>query len=158
MRLYLVRHGKARRESPSGRDADRPLARLGARQARHLGRVIACADEPPVLCLCSGHTRAMQTAQLICSGLRRSDIRCPIETAKELESGRSESDVIHLIRMRSDAQCLMLVGHNPQLEIACAALTRNTDAPLTRLRTGEAVLLDTDGERTCILGRFRLDG
>lgn len=137
MRLYIVRHGKAEQDAPSGRDIDRPLRPKGVLQAKHLGRCIALAQPKPTLILTSGYARAIHTATIIQAALE-----CRLDSAVELESGKLVSDAIELIGRHTDVQTLMLVGHNPQLGMLVGALTKGLGASELLLKTGEAVVLD----------------
>ena len=46
MRLFIIRHGKAERTAPTGRDADRLLAPRGQEQARMVSEDASGIGEP----------------------------------------------------------------------------------------------------------------
>ena len=73
MRLFIIRHGKARRESHSGRDWDRKLRQRGHRQSAWLAETIAAdvagAGEDDVRLLTSPVVRAVQTSAPISEAL-----------------------------------------------------------------------------------------
>ncbi|MFG0243722.1 MAG: SixA phosphatase family protein [Phycisphaerales bacterium JB054] len=173
MRLYLIRHGKAERQSDSGLDADRRLAPRGERQAAWLGGVLRDAERPPGRIIASPAARAARTADLIAEALG-------LEAERRDEVGLSStaSRVIDLLAHAGGAggaggagdagdaggePSLALVGHNPTLSMVADVLV-NGPTPSCRigLRTGEAAVLeladpsDPVGSAT-LLGLLRLD-
>lgn len=143
MILYLVRHGKAHRDSPSGRDADRALKSRGEAQSLWLGQAISGSDtlEPPRLILASGLERATQTARIIQSAAGGS-----LGHAEVLEPGWPIEDMIDLVQGHMDGGeqgPLMLVGHNPQMEILCSVLDGEACEASFTMRTGMAAVFDT---------------
>jgi phosphohistidine phosphatase len=147
MRLYLMRHGKAEKKSPTGRDEDRPLQPRGERQSRWMGHSMlsAAAEERPALILASPAARADQTARLL-----HSYIGCTLKTEQRLALGNAVEDVLELIRTSAAGEggfelgrgSLVLVGHNPQLEILLPTLVAGLSADESEMRTGEAALLE----------------
>lgn len=167
MRLYLIRHGKAERQSDSGLDADRQLAPRGERQAAWLGGVLRDAERPPGRIIASPAARAARTADLIAEALG-------LEAERRDEVGLSStaSRVIDLLAHAGGAggaggtggePSLALVGHNPTLSMVADVLV-NGPTPSCRigLRTGEAAVLeladpcDPVGSAR-LLGLLRLD-
>jgi phosphohistidine phosphatase len=138
MRLYIVRHGKAETDSPTGRDQDRPLKGRGDKQARYLGAWFSVDRRRPAQIITSRFERAFETARLI-----QEAVGCQLQTAPELESGEPPSKAVELISGQ-DRSPLMIVGHNPQLSELIWILTRGMPAEEAGLRTGEAVVLDVD--------------
>lgn len=154
MRLFIVRHGKAHRESHSGHDEDRELMPRGLRQAQFLGQVIAARDDVPDMMLASPVRRAIETARVI-----QESLGAPLNIEPDLVTGHSARRAINLIQEHHDINRLMLVGHNPQLEEVIEWLTRGRCSGCDALRTGEAVILDVPGGeivgRCTILDRLR---
>lgn len=142
MRLYLIRHGKARRHSETGRDEDRRLADQGVAQAAWLGRTLRAAEQPPVRLLASPAARAWETAELVGAGLGVEP-----EMEGRLGLGASASSVVEMISELSGsargAGGVALVGHNPTLSVVAQALCRGPggDSEID-LRTGQAAVLD----------------
>lgn len=147
MRLYLVRHGKAEKESPSGRDDDRALRARGVRQAQWLGdrlRALPPARRPSLI-LTSPVLRAIDTARILQRALR-----AHLEVDPDLSTSSHERAVLELIRARRTLRTLVLVGHNPTFEQVAGALLRLRHGQVPRLRTGEALVFDVDNDE----GRF----
>jgi phosphohistidine phosphatase len=157
MRLWIVRHGKADQVSPTGRDEDRELMKRGRKQAEWLGEKIASKKRRPAMILSSGLARARATAELI-----NQHLKCELEYARELETGRAPSLVADLICRRISEGGLMVVGHNPTLGELVWILERGLPAHEAMMRTGEAAVFDFENEfgigRGTLHKRLRLDG
>lgn len=144
MILYLVRHGKAKQSSPTGRDADRPLKLRGERQSAWLGEYLQQADSPPApeLILASGHVRAAETARII-----QEATGGELRHESALELGWPAEDVISLISdeiSEGNAGPIMLVGHNPQMEILVSLLAEDISEYDFEMRTGMAAVIEID--------------
>lgn len=152
MRLYLVRHGKAERDSPTGRDEDRPLRPRGIRQAQWLGEALGAqgAKHRPAIILSSPLVRALDTARILHQALR-----VPLETSNALATSADEHAVLRLVQERQTVPTLVLVGHNPTLEHAAAMLLQANSGPAPVLRTGEALAIDFK-KNSALLGDGRL--
>jgi len=144
MRLYVIRHAKAKHDS--GPDRERPLRKRGVRQCDHLAQCLAESDEPPELIVTSPYVRARDTADRIAAA-----IDCDVTEDTSLEVDEPVSDVLDLIAGLGQHASIALVGHNPQLEYLVAVLVRGPGGEPPRVRTGEAVVLDVDPEN--LLGR-----
>ncbi|VAX39172.1 hypothetical protein MNBD_PLANCTO03-609, partial [hydrothermal vent metagenome] len=92
MRLYLIRHGKARRQSPTGLDEDRSLAARGREQAAWLGAELREGENPPERLLSSPAARALETAGLLGEGLG-----LEVEVEERLSLRTTASAVVELI-------------------------------------------------------------
>src|ERR1051325_10295816 len=116
MRLYILRHGKAERDSDSGRDADRPLADRGRAQAEGLAKLFArnppkALQPPPATVLSSPAARADSTARIIAAGLK---LKVQHEEALALDA--AFNDLLTLAEKLTGAGApALLVGHNPLL-------------------------------------------
>ncbi len=137
MRLFIVRHGKAEAEAPTGLDRDRQLKPKGQRQAQFLGARVAEMERPPQRILASGWDRAQQTATIIAETLQR-----PLRHEEILEPGNPASSIVSMLQANAGVGSLMLVGHNPQCVDVLAVLTRALCPGDAIMRTGEAAVLD----------------
>jgi phosphohistidine phosphatase len=160
MLLYIVRHGKAEADAPTGHDADRRLTDRGRSQAEHLADRLAGSAEPPAMIYSSGHTRAWSTASIIAAALGVSPSR---HTALELGHTSSAAvDLIAELRLGDDSRAVMLVGHNPQLERLAGVLLGGPAATRLELRTGQMLVMDFDDGAEPGAGRLvdsvRLEG
>jgi len=154
MTLWIIRHGKAERDSPTGLDADRALKRRGERQAAHLGAEFAGRADAPARLITSPFVRAQQTADGI-AGVTLQEV----EIHHALESGRGAASVLALVGELAGAEgetpSCALVGHNPELSQAVAALAGAES--VGELRTGQAVALERDGAAWAVTDVVRLD-
>lgn len=155
MKVYIVRHGKAENESASLADADRILTARGVEQARYLGDQLSRASIRPSLILSSPITRALETARLI-----HSFVSCRFDIAEALSVDEPVSGAIDLLTRHAfptnakPVDCLVLVGHNPQVSELCEVLVNGIGAERFLFRTGEAVLLEVNRSNLIGSGRF----
>lgn len=156
--LVIIRHGKAARDSATGRDADRELLPRGRRQAEFLAGELAVLVRHPIVMVSSPITRARQTAEILAGALR---------TTPTLDDRLSTSaDVDDALTVAAEAAeagspaTVLLVGHNPTLsEALFLAAAKPQDCE--QLRTGEAVVLEFNARIARrsgkLLARLRLE-
>ncbi len=156
LRIILIRHGKAQRNSDSGRDEDRRLKPRGERQAKWLGQQLKAAKLVPKVLLHSPLHRAVQTASRI-----NEHFECEVDETDALSLTGSPRGVIDLIRTRRDAGVIALVGHNPQLEELAKLMAPQFRKNGVELRTGEALIIEiapgADLTNAKLVNRLRLD-
>ncbi len=134
MRAYLVRHGDAVPEHPSG---DRPLSDLGRKEAQRMAEFLTAQGVGVASIVHSGKARAAQTAQLLNEGLFG-------DAELEVWSGLHPNDPVapvgkRLRRLESD---LMIVGHLPFMaKLAGHLVCGEEDAILELHTTAVACLL-----------------
>lgn len=156
MRLYVVRHGKAEKDAPTGRDDQRPLAPKGREQAQYLATQLKAGKRPlehkPKVILSSTAIRAADTARLIAEVM---GMKVTFEEALSPESETSDvySLIIGLVKHTESA---LVVGHNPALEKIVAKF-----GGVDELRTGELSslnIIQSAGKfRGEEIGRVRLE-
>ena len=156
MVLYVIRHGKAEVTSSTGRDRDRVLKPKGHRQAEYLGRELDAAAPRPSLVITSTFRRAHETAELINGVLGVEfigDTRLCVDEPVSL--------AVDLIIEHAGRGALCIVGHNPQLEYLCAALSGGPTSAPVRVRTGEAFAFELDADDPLngarLLAQYRLE-
>lgn len=147
MDLYIVRHGKASQDSPSGADHDRPLKERGRRQSAWLGETIASASVRPAKILTSDIDRAMETARII-QGILEVPLEIDERLRIDLPPGRALGAIDH-----QNEPALMLVGHNPQLSLLVRSLTGIATAVL---RTGQAAHVELEDDRARLIDLLRM--
>jgi len=135
LRIYIVRHGKADQDSPTGMDRDRPLLPRGVEQAKWLGARLASAPARPAFIATSPYARAIETARLI-----QAAVACPLDTETSLQTGRRATEAAREVERLAAAGPLVVVGHNPQLEDLIELLTGSEVV----MRTGQAAVVDLD--------------
>lgn len=134
MRLYVLRHGKAERDSSTGRDEDRPLADRGIAQARGLADLFTKKEPPrpfrpaPLVILSSRAARADSTAGLVAEAL---GLKVRHDHCLSLDASfRDHLDLVE--RLLDGGEPAMIVGHNPLLSRLVDHLAGGDE-----LRTGE---------------------
>lgn len=124
--LWLLRHGKAERFD-SSEDYDRVLKKRGKRDATRIGQWLNEHDLRPDIVISSPTVRTFTTAKIVCDviGIDHQDIQ---QEKRLYDEG--------LFRVKSVlANCpatfsqVLLVGHNPELELLLTYLVDATELP-----------------------------
>lgn len=114
--LILMRHGKA--EPYAETDAQRPLLQSGREKVAASARAIKSAGYKPGLLLASPLLRAQQSAQIAGDILGIAP-----QTDPELDGRLSAKGLIEFaLSQLQRADCVMLVGHNPNFSLAASIL------------------------------------
>jgi phosphohistidine phosphatase len=114
MKVYLLRHGRPKRETE---DPARPLSGAGRREVEKVASCLALGGVRVSVVRHSGKLRARQTAEIISSalspagGCRRSDGLKPLDDPGEWRA-----------RLEAEGEDLMLVGHLPHLDLLASSL------------------------------------
>ncbi len=114
-RILLLRHAKSSWRDAALADHDRPLNRRGTQAAGRMGSYLAEAGLLPDLVLCSTAVRTKQTWKLASKAMGK-----PAATLRMRRAlyHATPSDLLMEIRQSPDeVETLMLVGHNPGLEL-----------------------------------------
>jgi phosphohistidine phosphatase len=127
-RLMLLRHAKTENDAPSGRDQDRRLDDRGRKDAAEIGGWIARHPPVPDSVLVSPAIRAHQTWEIAWAAMKDLAPPARVELLPELY-GADPSQLLQTIRAASatDAQRLMVVGHNPGMHELALALAGSGD-------------------------------
>lgn len=125
-RLILMRHAKAERDAPSGRDRDRPLSPRGRAEAALMARALAERGWRPDTALVSAAVRTRQTWETA------SDAFGDVEL--QLEDALYDADPAVLRAFIAAAEdragCLILIAHNPGVQqLAVELLTEGAASP-----------------------------
>lgn len=134
-KLILLRHAKAGWSDWPGRDIDRPLNDRGRSDAPLIGEWFANISAPD-LALCSPATRARQTLDLAAPGL---DAKFP-----DMLYGASAEEIIGEIRRSAgEAECVLVVGHNPGIGEAALFLLNQLprEADIERYPTAACAII-----------------
>jgi phosphohistidine phosphatase len=117
-RLFLLRHAKSSWDDPGLDDHERPLAPRGRRAVEVLGEHLRDNDIRPVQVLCSTSRRTRETLEGVQPGG---------ETL--IEAGLYQADAEQLLerlrRVSDDVGSVMVIGHNPALQITVLRLTED---------------------------------
>ncbi|MEW6071210.1 MAG: histidine phosphatase family protein [Planctomycetota bacterium] len=113
--LLVLRHAKSAWDTDAAHDLARPLAARGERDVPRLGAWLASRGIVPDHVVCSPAVRARQTVELLRQALA-GDVPAP-----RADGRIYEGDLPHLLEVLAEcpreARRVLLVGHNPGLEI-----------------------------------------
>ncbi|MEZ6087584.1 MAG: histidine phosphatase family protein [Pirellulaceae bacterium] len=112
--LILLRHAKTEAGHDSMDDHERRLTDRGMRDAASVGRWLAEQDCIPEAILCSTATRVQQTVEGIIGCWNR---EVPISSDRQLYLASPEKIVTYIQTDAPEVSRLLVVGHNPGLEI-----------------------------------------
>ena len=112
-RLFLIRHAKSSWDDAALADQERPLNERGKRDAPKIGERLARREVKPDSILSSPAVRALTTAKIIAGKL---DYKRKHIGVDERLYAASADDLLEIIHALDDRlQCVMIVGHNPEL-------------------------------------------
>lgn len=117
-RLFLLRHAKSSWDDPGLDDHERPLAPRGRRAVQVLGEHLRDSGIRPVQVLCSSSRRTRETLEGVAPGGETL-----IES--ELYNADAQQLVDRLRQISEDVDSVMVIGHNPTLQITALRLTED---------------------------------
>jgi len=138
--VFLIRHADAIDETLELRDPMRHLSADGRAQAAALGDRLRWYDCAPTHFWTSPLVRAVQTAELVATGL---SCKIALEVLPALAPGESERAVVAAVQALPEDACVVLIGHEPGVSAIAAVLSGLPDFPA--LAKAEAVRI-TNGE------------
>jgi phosphohistidine phosphatase len=132
-RLLLLRHAKAERLQPGGRDHDRSLAELGRADAKKLGVYLARHSLVPDQALVSNAARTRETWALLAAAFAETP---PVRFEDRLYAAAPQA-ILQIIKDSGrQHRTLLVIGHNPSLQELAATLIASGDID-ARERLGE---------------------
>lgn len=145
--IILLRHAHAESGGTVAEDSARGLSPRGIAEAQAAGEWLRAQAVLPARVLCSPAARAQQTLE---HALGKLDIKVEPRiydaTAGELDA---------LIDENSDAQRLLLVGHNPGFETLVALLATGQSGDFRGMPPGGIAWFELDGEAEPGSGRLK---
>ena len=127
-KLTLIRHAKSSWKDPELADFDRPLNKRGKRDLPHMADRVHHFELKPDLVLSSGAKRAITTAKAVVARLELDTEQ--LQVIPELYEACSETLQLILQNLPEEITHVMLVGHNPGLEMLAYHLTQSFTAKL----------------------------
>jgi phosphohistidine phosphatase len=118
--LFLLRHAKSSWNQPELHDHDRPLNKRGKKEAPKVGVYIKDNDLIPDLILSSTARRAHDTAQAVAE---ESGFSGQVDLYQDLYLSDTSCYLDILRCLPDDANRVLVVGHNPDLEELLTLLT-----------------------------------
>jgi phosphohistidine phosphatase len=135
VRIYLVRHGDAVPEEDAGSDRDRWLSPRGREAARVLGRLLREQQVSPDVILASPLPRAVQTAELLATGLDYLGTVASLRCLEPAAQPRVASNAI-----LNAGGSVIVVGHEPAISALGAFLLGVTAFP--QFRTAQCCAIE----------------
>ena len=123
--LLVLRHAKSSWKDPAVTDYDRPLSSRGKRDAPRIGKIIAAEEVRPDIILSSTAKRARRTAEDVSDAVGLSGTAVVLDSRLYLAGPAEIVDVVR--NAGSDARCVLVVGHNPGLEVLVMRLTGHAE-------------------------------
>jgi phosphohistidine phosphatase len=123
-RLLLLRHAKAVKQSPSGKDRDRALEPRGHDDARMIGAWLQQHKMVPDLALVSTAVRTRETWDSVSAGWPTVEI-----DLQDALYGADPGELLRAVRIAAgrDPRRLMVIAHNPGLHEFALALTASVN-------------------------------
>ena len=122
--LLVLRHAKSSWSEPSLEDHDRPLKKRGRRDAPRMGALVLSAALMPELIVTSTARRARETALAVAEA-------CGYRGVVRLERRLYEAAPGALLEvvqgLPDELERVMIVGHNPTLELLVTILTGRSE-------------------------------
>jgi phosphohistidine phosphatase len=144
--LLLLRHAKSSWKDPALDDHERPLSKRGRATAKMIGAYLRREKIRPDVVICSSAVRARETLAPISK-----EIKPPkVVLEKDIYEVPQRKLWKHISTLPENADCVLLIGHNPALHDLALALA---DA------ASRARLPPIDGKfPTGAMATFHLDG
>jgi phosphohistidine phosphatase len=117
-RLFVLRHAKSSWEDPGLEDHERPLAPRGRRAAKVLNQHLRQEQIAPELVICSTARRTRETLDGVDPGGE-------ISIESELYAASAKDVVERLRRVPEPTGSVMVIGHNPAMQLLVLRLTAN---------------------------------
>jgi phosphohistidine phosphatase len=118
-RLYVLRHAKSSWDDPGQADFDRPLAPRGRKAVKLIARYVVDEQVTPELILCSTSRRTRETLEGV--GLSAPEVRFE----DELYGASCSSLIERLQQLPPETASVMVVGHNPAMQMLVLRLARD---------------------------------
>ncbi len=119
LRLMLLRHAKSDRSVAGASDHERTLNPRGRTAAVTMGTYMAAEKLVPALILCSTATRTRETCERIIAAFPHPP---PIHYERRLYEAGPDTIVDLVAAMPADARSILLIGHNPGLQLTALSL------------------------------------
>lgn len=143
--ILLLRHAKSSWDDSSLKDFDRPLAERGRRDAPRMGLFLKKIGYIPGQIVSSPAQRARETIQLFAEAAEIGEEL--IQWNKDLYHG-SYRDYLTTVEEAPDTiERVLLVGHNPKMEDAAAALCGDESEASIRMPTAALVCFEHPADR-----------
>ncbi len=114
--LFVLRHAKSSWDDPGLDDRERPLAPRGRRAVKLLAEYLQRHQIEPALVLCSPARRTVETYDGVAPGGE-------LHLEPELYEASGDDVLARLRRVPESTPSVMVIGHNPALQVLILRLT-----------------------------------
>ncbi len=141
MIVYFLRHASAGQHTLNlKQDEKRPIDKIGERQSRDVGRMLAALKAEVDAVVSSSLTRAMQTAEL---AAREFGHKQKVVVNDAMRPEASYDQFHDLLVQYSRSKAIMVVGHNPSItEFLVHLLTGSENCDGIELKKGAVARVD----------------
>lgn len=140
--IILLRHAHAEPPADGQTDESRPLTGGGVREAEMAAAWLKAHGAEPDVVLLSPSTRTRETASRVLA-----EFGAGVESlVDERIYEATPAALIQVLEEHDDADCVLLVGHNPGLETLVALLTDGTSDHGRGMPPGAIAWLHLDGD------------
>jgi phosphohistidine phosphatase len=150
--IILLRHAHAEPPTEDQTDESRPLTEGGISEAIAAAEWLNSHGAEPDVLLCSPSTRTQETAKRVVHGLG-SELSIMLDP-RIYEA--TPAALIQVLEEQSEADCILLVGHNPGLETLVALLTDGASDQGRGMPPGAIAWLHVDGDASIEPGAANL--
>ncbi|MGD9092775.1 MAG: histidine phosphatase family protein [Anaerolineales bacterium] len=118
--LLILRHAKSSWKDVTLADHERPLNKRGSRDAPRMGELLRYEQIIPDLIITSTAKRALMTVEAL---VETSGYDGEVHLTNDFYHASTEAFLAILSQVPDEYQCVMVVGHNPGLEVLIDVLT-----------------------------------
>lgn len=136
-RLILLRHAHAESADSGQADRDRPLSAIGHEEAAAAARWLATQQPGPSRVVCSTALRATQTCDRVLAEL---GALTQVGDARIYDA--TPGTLIEIAGDHRDADCVLMVGHNPGFEQLAALLASGQTGDYRGMPPGGIAVID----------------
>lgn len=140
--LILLRHAHAEAATLGADDSERALSPIGKQEAQAAGEWLKSHALKPDRILCSPSKRTRETTDRVCSVLGDVELLISDDIYEA-----SPGTLLDLIEDNSDANRLLVVGHNPGLEQLVALLNSGQSSDFRGMPPAAIAVLTVDKEK-----------
>ena len=125
LRLMLLRHAKSDWSAAGTADHERKLNARGRAAAPIMGHYLAQEKLLPSLVICSTAVRTRETCDLVMAEFSKPP---PIHYERRLYEASPETIIKIIAAMPNDVHTLLVIGHNPGLQLTALTLATRAHA------------------------------
>jgi phosphohistidine phosphatase len=131
-RLLLLRHASAGGGAPGLTDFERPLTEQGREEATLMGKHLQTIGSLPDSIIASPARRAKETAEIVAQAVGNTPA---LSFERRLYEAPTEAILQTAQAVRGDPEILLLVGHNPSMQLAALNFAGETALGAELLRS-----------------------